>query len=670
MTVSEEQLQEQLQDVWRQPEGRGRFAAYDALFRQADAAGATEFAFHVRLDAVSDFEHGGDPSRALLAFAWCLAAVDRRPELLAGREHDLLWKFKWMVAALPDYPDLPVARVLAVLDDMERRYRLGGHSLHAVYQHRLVIAHALGDLAAADEWYDRLLTAPRDSLSDCDVCVPSTQIEHLLARGDIDEAVRLGDQAKRGRCMVQPQWILGRLLLPYLATGRTADAVDAHRTGYPPIRTNPSFLALVALHLQFCARSGNEVAGLAILERHLPWLENPPTPRAEMDFAAAAACVLRRLCATGEGDQPVQRRAADGTRRWTSTAAELQTELADRASALAARFDARNSHDQVGRRVADWIAAEPLVAYLPLTVLAGRATGSPVEAKVRELVGRVGDLTVAGDIAGAARGRLEVAYALRDADRWNDAAEAAEEAVLALDRAGLPADTARARHLLWDLYRRSYEHHDDALAVLDALVAEPLLPPDLPSVEALLEDAADLLYGDEAAARLAMAAERHRAAGRAGDELRALRKLLEAGGEDSTAPALARAEELLAADPSLPAAERGRVGLHAARVALDEDRADDGLARVEAAVAVLEAADLPEEWVEALLVRAELLLLAGRAADAEEQARALHASDDDSVGWRAGFVVVRALREQGRTEESDAFMAAHDIEDWELDDES
>ena len=668
MTHSQAELEEMRREVRRQPPGRPRFEAWDALLRHADAAGATEFAFVARLDAVEDFEFQGDSARALLAFSWCLAAIERRPDLLTGgREHDLLWKFKWMVSAVPEFPDIPLDRIQAVLDDMERRYRLGGHSLHAVFQHRLVIAVEVGDLAGAEGWYDRLLTAPRDGLSDCAVCVPSTQIDYLVAAGRYEEAVRVGDKAKRGRCMVQPQWILGRMLEPYLATGRLKEAVDAHRTGYGPIRTDGKYLGLVALHLVFCGRTGNEAGALALVERHLPWLERPTSPAAERDFAAGAALVLGRLCAAGEGGQVVARRSEDGSRRWTSTVAELQAELAARATALAARFDARNGNDHQGRRIAGWIGAEPVVERLPLTVLAGRSAGRKADAAVRGLVDRVAELVVAGDGAGEARARLDVAYALRNVDRWLDAAEAAEEAVLALDRAGLAMDAVRGRYLLWELYRRSYEHHTDAFAVLDRLL-DADVPADLPPVESLLEEGADLLYGDEAAEKLYLAADRHRTAGRFGDELRLLRKAFDAAehpfGERDTR-AMPRAVEL-AARPDAPAAERARIGLHVARTFLDGDRPADGLDRVHAAIGLCAEADLAEERLEALLVRAQLLLAVGRFAEAEEQARFIHADDDYGHGWQAGIVVVHALRGQGRAEEATEFMRTADIDDWDL----
>ena len=80
-----------------------------------------------------------------------------------------------MVSALPKFPEVPLDRTYAVLDDMERRYRDGGHSLQAVYKHRLPGGRHVGDAEAAERLVRRGTTTPRDDLSDCAGCDPTSQ---------------------------------------------------------------------------------------------------------------------------------------------------------------------------------------------------------------------------------------------------------------------------------------------------------------------------------------------------------------------------------------------------------------------------------------------------------------------------------------------------------------
>lgn len=673
MTMSEQQLADLLQKVHQHPAGPARFAAYDALFRQADAAGATAFAFSARMNAINEFHHGGDPTRTFLAFSWCLAVADRTPEIVGRHhQHTLLWRFKWVVWALPQFPDIPLDRTMAVLDDMERRYRLAGHSMHAVYQHRWLVAHHTGDTSAAQEWYDRMLTAPRDGLSDCAACVPSSQVRHLSSLDRYDEAVRIGEPFKNRSCTEQPQWILAELLLPYLTTGRLDEAVDAHRSGYRRIRDDRHHLDNAALHLAFLGRSGNEAAGLALIERHLHWLERPSSPYAAMEFAAAAALVLNRLRAAGQGDLRIGRRSEDGTRRWEATITDVHDEMVAHATTLAARFDARNGNTYQSDRIAARMTAAPLVERLPLTVLAGRRTGSDTDRTIDDLVERVAQLTAVGDLAQAARTQLQIAYALRNADRWHDAAEAAEEAVLGLDRAGLDEDGLRCRYLLWELYRRSWQHRQEALTILDTITAAPYVPTDLPPPEVLLEEAADLLHGNHAMDQLLAAAERHRAKHRVIDEFRTLRKALTISSatakDERSAAALARADLLATQYPDLPPAELGRLATTAARIATRRGRIDEALDRIEQSIGYLELADLPDEWISALLLRARLLLTAGRPAQAETLARELMTNSDrkTTATWAAGIVTAQALRAQNRPADAQTFMTEHGINEEDL----
>jgi tetratricopeptide (TPR) repeat protein len=143
-------------------------------------------------------------------------------------------------------------------------------------------------------------------------------------------------------------------MLPYLKTGRLAEAVDAHRRAYRVQRSRLADLGDIAWHMAFCARTGNEHRGLEILQRHLDWLDRAPSPFSAMSFATYGSHVLRRVAALGRGDVPLRRKDRDDT-----TAAELAEELAAMATGIAARFDARNGTDAQTRWVAEQLDAEP-----------------------------------------------------------------------------------------------------------------------------------------------------------------------------------------------------------------------------------------------------------------------------------------------------------------------
>ncbi|RAY15066.1 tetratricopeptide repeat protein [Actinomadura craniellae] len=362
------------------PWGDGRTMLVEEALRLAEASDDEVLTFRVRMELRAAYVQGGETAKAFTAFSRCLSEYDRDPTRFdEGDEYRLLWAFKGTVNALTSFPEVPLDRTLAVLDDMERRYRAGGHGLHPVYTYRCVVSKHVGNAEAADRWYAMWHAAPRTRLSDCEGCDPGTKVLYLAWRGRDADALALAEPVlnRELTCSEQPSTILTELLPVFLREGRLEQAADAHRRAYRTQRSRISELWAIATHLEFCAQSGNEARGLEILQRHLGWLDRAPTPHAAMSFAAAGALLLRRLTETEHGHVTV-RRPEHGDRPETEVpAAELQAELAERALELAARFDARNRTSHQGDIVRRTLAAEPLVEHLPLTPYVRPATPPP-----------------------------------------------------------------------------------------------------------------------------------------------------------------------------------------------------------------------------------------------------------------------------------------------------
>lgn len=353
-----------IEQCWDAPRGAGQVALAEEAVAQADALGDEQLRFHARMAATEAYQRAGRPAEGFVTFSWCLARFDSYPERYGDQEYLLLWHYKYVINSATRFPDVPLARTYAVLDEMHRRYEEGGHSLQAVHKHRWLLAFHLGDRMAADLHYEHWLAAARDGNSDCVGCDPTDQVRHLTERGRDEEAIELTGPVLAGRltCAEQPQEILTALLLPYLRTGRLDEARKAHHQAYRTVRGDSGKLGTIAEHVYFLAVSGNAVRGLELVERHLPWLAEASSPMVELEFAAAAALVLRQLAAAGQGAQPVH-----GTEQ---SIAELAEHLAERAGVLAKRFDARNGTLAQSARVAALLAAEPLVERLPLSLTA------------------------------------------------------------------------------------------------------------------------------------------------------------------------------------------------------------------------------------------------------------------------------------------------------------
>ena len=686
MSHSEQELRRMFQQASRLPAGPAKFAAIEEVLRHADAQELTKFAYEVRTSAASVFHHGGEPAKGMVAFAWRLAAYDRDPALFGPQaEARLRWHFKWVVNALPHFPDIALDRTYAVLDDMERRYLLAAQSLHAVHQYRWAVAHHIGDAEAAGREYDLLISARRDGNSDCIGCVPSHQVQHLAGQGRDEEAIAIGEPAKRASCSEQPHWIKTELLMPYVRTGRLEQAAEAHRSAYQRMRNDRHYLEEIGQHLLFCAASGNEQRGLDLVERHLPWLDRPCSPFAAMQFASAAAAVLNRLEETGYGDTSVRRIGADGTRRPASTVTELHSELLDLAGALAVRFDARNGTDHQSAQVQERARTAQLVPELPLDVLTtGRAGDGRSGDPLRALSERIAHQSAAGDHLAAARSRVEAAALLLGSGQWNDAAEAGEEALRDLNRNGEPGEADSCRYLLARIYRHGRQSKT-ALTYFDELLALPataLRPADVPLPGVLHEEVAAMfgLYWSGAAERFTLAARCHADAEQHLDQFRSLTMVLSAhlrSGPAEGLSALVEADAVLAAHGEpLPAwrAQSMRLDLVAARVLNAgglREAALDRLRRVETVgLDVLPAAERSAAGADL----AHLHLSLEQPARAETVARSVLASVADPTNggdttWSAALALVRSLERQERADEAKAVMKHYEIDEDDLEDE-
>jgi hypothetical protein len=355
------ELRQMLDEARGMPYTAARIAVYDQVLRHVDQAGDPELAFSARMEAAEGYALGGEPARSFAPFAWCLDDFDHNPGPYHARyRHELFWQFKNMVGDMTDYPDIPLRRIEAALDDMERRYRESGHSLQAVHKRRYLVAEHVG-AADTDHWYEMWQAAPRDALSDCIGCDPSTAAHHLNERGRWAETVGLAAPLLDGRftCYQQPQTILTHLMVAYARLGEPEKAADAHRRAYQHQHKHLTDLQEIGEHVRFCALTRNEHRGLKILRRHVDWLDRAPSPMAEMMFAAHASLLLRRLTESGQGGMIVRRAGRDEI-----VAAELWPELAARARALAARFDARNGNGYRTALIEAEINAEPYAEKL------------------------------------------------------------------------------------------------------------------------------------------------------------------------------------------------------------------------------------------------------------------------------------------------------------------
>ena len=363
--AAERLLAEALEKIADGPE---KIAVLEDAVRHADAAGDLKLQYSAREDLVEAAYFGGAPDKAIVAYTWCLAQFDRHPGEFD--EWRLLWRYKWMVNVVPDFPQIPRAQIDEMIDDMERRFRRGGYGLRSVYQYRYRVARFMGEREEAIRQYHRSQAKRADAVSDCQACRIDEQSSFHVYTGDDATALLVARPLVNLRhfCRTVPERTFARLLLPLLRLNRREEATDFHRRGYrlTEAQTHGS-IEYASDHVVYLALTGDAGRAAEIIAKHYRRSETNHNPHERFIFYRAAWLALDVLNRAGEQTValrlpptfPVQ---PDGGRFET---AQLRDWFSARALELARRFDLRNGNDYFTRELADLDAlkrsAEPAV---------------------------------------------------------------------------------------------------------------------------------------------------------------------------------------------------------------------------------------------------------------------------------------------------------------------
>lgn len=542
------ELRARLTETDNLPYGFTRTSAVEEILTEAEALADPLLLFDVHMNLIKVLTFGGDPARAFPPFAAALAAYDRGDtDFHDDGAQALRWRFKWIIAAMPDYPAISREQVEGALADMERRFTAAGQSLYAVHTLAATVHRHLGDRDAAERAFQLWTGSERDGNSDCAACDAANQATHHIWMDRSTAAIRVAAPVleRQLTCLEEPQGILLALLPAYLRKKSYNSARDAHLRAYRMHRDDPLNGEQIGGHIAFCARTGNEARGLEILTRHLAWLDRPREPMAELKLAASAILLLRRLEKTGPAGLTLDRPAYGERPAAKVGVDELRADLERRAREIAAQFDARNSNSYQGEQTEELMAAEPYVDALPLS-LSDRinTTAVPYTSDVRaaaqhndrlwqklwddeeELEPESLEAAILAvqlwrrtdDRAARASAELHLGMTYCERAEWLDAAQALEMARYDLEQAGLMS-SADAEKVMRLLGRAQAELHEyaGAAATFAEVARIRRAAGDLGMAASLLEKAAEA-YADgdnhtEAADVYRQAADCYRTAG-------------------------------------------------------------------------------------------------------------------------------------------------------------
>ncbi|GAB3230635.1 hypothetical protein GCM10027447_25250 [Glycomyces halotolerans] len=403
-------------EIWRllnearfEEASEAKVAALERAVEAADAVGEPELVNYALNGLVDAYEFSRDSTRILVPFARLLRNFDSRPEHFdAYLTRSLYWTFKWIVDQMIERPDVPLESIEHWLSEMRRRYAEAGYSMHAVHAYEMELAFRIGDYDRVAAAIEALGEAEEDEMSDCTAC-QYTSLATIVFHAEEDSAevtMELLEPVLAGEyaCAHEPHYALALSLLPLVELARPAEARANHLRGYMMCRGKEDMVRMIALHVQFCALTGNEARAVEILAEHARFFELDLAVRERQSLLEVTVLACRRLTALGFADTEIR---GPGDRQWT--AADLHDWAETQRRDIVAEFDARNGsdhHSKRSRAVAEAIPyREPV--QLGLKAIRKKAPAAPPAADTVESL----DLDKAIDAAYAA-------YDSCSADTW------------------------------------------------------------------------------------------------------------------------------------------------------------------------------------------------------------------------------------------------------------
>ncbi|NYV74575.1 tetratricopeptide repeat protein, partial [Streptomyces sp. UH6] len=303
-----DELRRAIAENGERPEGPARNARAEQLLADAESLGLPLAVIEALGHQLIVYNYSSEKDKAFVPFARLLRMWDERPEDFDAYEtHSLFWRFKWMSTGMLGQPHIPLDAMENWLEEMERRYRLAGHSERAVRSCEFHVASHVGDLERAEVAYAAWLSADRDRMADCYACELQGQGWWQVIRGRDEEALEVWAPVLEGRftCAHEPHNVLASSLLPLLRLGRLGEAKANHLRGFRLVRATESMRASYAEHVEFCALTGNEARALELLAQRPAYFTDDGHPSSKKDYLAVTALLMDRLVALGMGDRQV-----------------------------------------------------------------------------------------------------------------------------------------------------------------------------------------------------------------------------------------------------------------------------------------------------------------------------------------------------------------------------
>lgn len=346
----EDQYRALMAEAARSPSLLGRYELLQEAVRVADEHRDIQLGFEARLAVVWVGAYLACGDAVAVAFSWCLAQQQARPDLFGGR--DLLIEYEMVICAVANYDTVSREQMEAMIADYGQRRTEAGHSPGYFWSVTLRTASDLGDRDLSHRAAGELRRLRQDGLLS-----RGRWFRHANFVGDTDEAMRLAEAdilSHGGAAQFNPEWYELPVLL--LARGRATDALRWQQRGSAWLGRGSDiggyswgFGPLVA-SLALTGQIEEAVRRFGQCQRMLHAQVDPLT---RLHFFIDMGVLFERMHALGT--ESVWVRLGEGTPPRLPSGrydvAAIREWMATQASELAARFDRRNGNSHFTDRI-------------------------------------------------------------------------------------------------------------------------------------------------------------------------------------------------------------------------------------------------------------------------------------------------------------------------------
>lgn len=230
-----------------------------------------------RYDLAWTYVFGDDPAKAMPVCAEFMQLQKEHPGATGEAEGAAVISIAMLASSLARHlPQIPLEQCERLLMEFRRQVRTYGMGERLWQCHAGEFSLMTGDLPALEDHLNRFRAAPRDDVSDCEVCEAGAMGEFLIALGRKDEAIDIAaDLLEKGKFCDQQPWKLLSILTDDALSRHDLDGAERFATAMliQPVNS-PADLRCAGTLLRMEAAFGAGQDGIALLEKCLPWTVN------------------------------------------------------------------------------------------------------------------------------------------------------------------------------------------------------------------------------------------------------------------------------------------------------------------------------------------------------------------------------------------------------------